>query len=488
MPAHTQPPTDATAFMVKRTSSILLRHLGLAALLSLAVSGAIAQTKGFIGARAALAGEPQMVAQAVASTAELSETGDMATLAMTLSAPVEVSAFVLSEPDRVIIELPAVDFQLDPRTGKSAKPLPRHGGQGAPGHLIDSFRFGAFAAGRSRIVIDLGGPARVVRSDVVKIPDKDGFRLLIQLAKTDRAAFHAAAQAARDHIAATSTDAPSPKSDTAAAPALPRIVIDPGHGGVDSGAMVGGLIEKFVVLDFAKTLAAKLTATGRYTVVMTRGDDTFISLGDRVKMARDRNAALFVSVHADTLSEQDVTGATVYTVSGKASDSEAARVAEHENQSDVVAGVDGKEETNGVSDILFDLTRRETRAYSHVFAHTLANYWKVAARLNKNPERSAGFKVLTAPDVPSVLLELGYLSNEKDAAALNSADWRDKATTQVANAIEAFFEVRSPSAAEAAGESPLLLKPTNSDADTTSTTRVSGAKPLSAKHDSGTSH
>ncbi len=172
------------------------------------------------------------------------------------------------------------------------------------------------------------------------------------------------------------------KSDAALPPAaaLPRIVIDPGHGGVDSGAMVGGLVEKFVVLDFAKALAAKLNATGHYKVVMTRDDDTFISLGDRVKTARDGGAALFVSVHADTLAEADVTGATVYTVSDRASDSQAARVAEKENQSDAAAGVDGKEEANGVSDILFDLTRRETRAYSHVFAHTLANYWRVEGR------------------------------------------------------------------------------------------------------------
>jgi N-acetylmuramoyl-L-alanine amidase len=452
------------------------------------MSGAIAQTKGFIGTRSAAASEPQSVPQAIATTAELTDTGDMATLTMTLSAPVTSSAFVLSEPDRVIIELPAVAFQLDPQTGKALKPR-RHGGPGTPGHLIESFRFGSFAPGRSRVVIDLGGPARVIRTDVLKTPDKDGFQLLIQLAKTDRAAFLAAAQAARDHIATAAYDEPSPKNDPAASTALPRIVIDAGHGGVDSGAMVGGLIEKYVVLDFAKTLAAKLTATGHYTVVMTRGDDTFISLGDRVKIARDRDAALFISVHADTLSEPDVTGATVYTVSGKASDSEAARVAEQENQSDAAAGVDGKEETNGVSDILFDLTRRETRAYSHVFAHTLANYWKVAARLNKNPERSAGFKVLTAPDVPSVLLELGYLSNEKDASALNSAEWRDKATSQVAASIDAFFAIRSPNAVESAvenagetaGEPPLLLKPTTSDADATSATRVSEAKPLRSR-------
>src|SRR5208282_5800935 len=123
-------------------------------------------------------------------------------------------------------------------------------------------------------------------------------------------------------------------------------------------------------------------------------------------------------------------------------DAEAARVAQKENQADAAAGLDKTEDASDVSDILFDLTRRETRAYSHVFARTLTNYWKVAGRLNKNPQRSAGFRVLKAPDVPSVLLELGYLSNAKDDAALTSAEWRNKAAAEVAQAIGAFFADR----------------------------------------------
>lgn len=436
--------------MAKRKTTKLAGLLGLAFGLCSAMSPqAFAQAKGIIGARAAaLAEKAPAMPQAVASSAELTDNGEAAILTFTISAPVEASAFVLGEPDRVIVDLPALAFQLDPQVGRPAKPPARRGGIGAA-RIVDFFRFGSFAPGRSRVVIDLSGPARVVRTDIAKLADRDGYRLTIQLAKTDRAAFRAAVQTSRVDMAAAETAA---KNDPAlpASTALPRIVIDPGHGGIDSGAMVGGLIEKAVVLDFAKALAAKLTATGHYNVVMTRDDDTFISLGDRVKMARDGNAALFVSVHADTLSETDVTGATVYTVSDKASDAQAARVAEKENQSDAAAGVEGKEDASGVSDILFDLTRRETRAYSHVFAHTLANYWKVAARLNKNPERSAGFRVLTAPDVPSVLLELGYLSNEKDASALNSQDWRDKAATQVADAIETFFAARGTQASETA--------------------------------------
>jgi N-acetylmuramoyl-L-alanine amidase len=451
-----------------------------------------AQAKGFLGARAAV-NQGQLAPQATASSAELIDTGDAASLDFTLSAPVEASAFAMTEPNRIIVDLPAVAFKIDVQSNKLANPTWRRSGAAHPVHLIDSFRFGSFAPGKSRIVIDLGSPARVIRTEVTKISDKDGYRLFIQLGKTDSAAFRAAAQTARSSLALAATSEPAISTDASAAAAasaaLPRIVIDPGHGGVDSGAMTGGLIEKAVVLDFAKALAAKLTATGHYTVVMTRSDDTFISLGDRVKMARDSHAALFVSVHADTLSEADVTGATVYTVSDKASDSHAARVAEKENQSDAAAGVEGREDSSGVSDILFDLTRRETRAYSHVFSHTLANYWKVAARLNKNPERSAGFKVLTAPDVPSVLLELGYLSNEKDAAALNSSEWRDKATEQVATAIETFFAARGKSPSEAQNEPPLVLKPSAApDLQATPPTLVSEVKSVEASPAAQTSH
>ncbi len=227
-------------------------------------------------------------------------------------------------------------------------------------------------------------------------------------------------------------------------------MLDPGHGGLDTGAIGGpGIVEKQIVFDFAMELAAKLEAGGRYKIVMTRTSDVFVPLGERVRMARDSNAALFVSIHADDLIDAgaSVSGATVYTASDRASDAEAARVAESENQADAVGGVDRKDDPSDVSDILLDLTRRETRAYSNVFARTLVNYWKVASRLNKNPHRSAGFVVLKAPDVPSVLIELGYLSNPKDASELLSAEWRAKAIGSVIASIDAFFAQRQENAA-----------------------------------------
>ena len=237
--------------------------------------------------------------------------------------------------------------------------------------------------------------------------------------------------------------APSPAGD--ADSSKPVVVIDPGHGGIDVGAQVAGRMpEKEIVFQFARALESALLETGRYAVTLTRTEDVFVPLGERVRIAQAAKAQLFLSIHADTLNEAGVSGATVYTVSDKASDAHAARLAEKENFADKAAGFDGAEEGGGVSDILFDLTRRETRAYSHVFARTLVNVWKEAAKLNKNPVRSAGFKVLKAPDVPSALLELGYVSSEKDAALLADPEWRARTARAVARSIDQFFAMRSP--------------------------------------------
>lgn len=398
---------------------------------------------------------PQTGEHPVATAAQLDQRRAKATLTFELSAPVDASAFVLADPARAIVDLPQVEFALDPEMGAPHKTFGRRHRRRAAKSLVEAFRFGQLGQGQSRIVIDLNGPARIVRAVCDKGDGGGNPRLVIELARTDRASFLAAAKSARAGLA---TEAQSKKSEKIEAPAGPAagrpvIVIDPGHGGVDSGAIVNGLVEKNLVMDFAKEVAAKLAADGRFAIVMTRKDDSFVPLSERVKIAREGNAALFVSIHADTLSDaSDVAGATVYTVSDRASDAEAARVAENENQADAAAGLDAAEDAGDVSDILFELTRRETRAYSHVFARTLVNYWKVAARLNKNPQRSAGFRVLKAPDVPSVLLELGYLSNEKDDLALNSPEWREKASSRVAEAIEAFFVDRGAVAPGPSGE------------------------------------
>jgi N-acetylmuramoyl-L-alanine amidase len=428
--------------LLKRRAAASLAAFWLAVGLSLAGQAASAQTTGIVGLRqvAGAGDKNQSSGPIYAGAPWLDNSADRAELSFALSAPVHATSFVLAAPDRIVVELPQVVFGSTPDEVSRGNARHRHEPALKLGGLVSSYRFGLFAPGKSRIVIDIAGPARIVRAETVT--GANGIHLIVALAKTDRAAF--LAEARRD-LQAAETDAPAAPISQAAAgsSALPVVVIDPGHGGIDSGAMVRGLVEKNIVFAFARELAGKLRDSGRYKVIMTRDSDVFVALGDRVKIARDAGASLFVSIHADTVSDAaEVSGATVYTCSEHASDAEAARTAEKENQSDAVAGVESKDDDNGVSDILFDLTRQETRTYSRVFARTLVNYWQVAARLNKNPERFAGFRVLKAPDVPSVLIELGYLSNSADGVALGSAKWRDATTGKVEAAIDAFFTAK----------------------------------------------
>lgn len=396
-----------------------------------------ADDSGLVGLRAATVEQAQDAVTAIASAVSLRNGADQATLSFDITHAVAATSFALADPDRIVIDLPDVDFHVDPQAGAQNSVHDRQG-------LVASFRFGHFAPGKSRIVIDLAAPARVLEAETQTAGT--GSRLVIALARTDRAAFDAAAHAAVIAAAAATEAADraaAAKASVDKSPNLPLIVLDPGHGGVDSGAIVNGRVEKDIVFEFAKALEGKLKASGHYKVVMTRDSDVFLSLAERVRIAEDSGAALFVSIHADTIADAaNVSGATVYTGADHATDAEAARTAEKENQADAVAGVAASGAASGVSDILADLTRQETRAYSHVFARTLVNYWRVAGRLNKNPERAAGFWVLKAPDVPSVLIELGYLSNAKDAASLTSPAWREATSTRVAAAIDAFFAVR----------------------------------------------
>jgi N-acetylmuramoyl-L-alanine amidase len=394
----------------------------------------------------------------VAIEAHRESVGRETRLSFALSACVATDSYLLDSPARAIVDLGEVNFQIDPGVGLAPQAgHGRHARKPDETGLISSFRFGKLAPGKSRIVVDLSGPAEIISASCVSKSDGGGADLTLALAPQPDAGFKNAARAGAEMQAHRPGLDSIPPPVAPAAPAKsqkPVIVLDPGHGGIDAGALGRNhAVEKSIVLDFARALGAKLREGDRFKVVFTREDDTFVPLGERVRMARNLGAALFVSLHADTLAGdgEDVQGATVYTVSDRASDREAARIAEHENKADSAAGEEAKEDASDVNDILFDLTRRETRAYSHVFAHSLAEYWKVAARLNKNPRRSAGFVVLKAPDVPSVLLELGYLSNDADVAELTSPEWRDKASAQVARAIDAFFASRRPADANPTG-------------------------------------
>jgi N-acetylmuramoyl-L-alanine amidase len=226
----------------------------------------------------------------------------------------------------------------------------------------------------------------------------------------------------------------------------PVVVIDPGHGGLDSGtrARDGSEAEKNLVLDFAVMLRDKLDKTGKYRVVLTRSDDTFVPLADRVRLARSRNAQLFISIHCDALArgDGDAQGATVYTLSDHATDAEAAKLADAENRADVISGVDLSVEPDDIAGILIDLAQRETRAFSQQLAKHVVTELKTAARMHKHPLKSAGFRVLRAPDVPSVLIELGYVSSRKDLKELMSENWRTRAGDAIVKAVDGYFTTR----------------------------------------------
>jgi len=439
----------------KRFCSLLA---GLVAALTLAVF-ADAQAAGLVGARAAA--RTYSSGPAVTAVQSENQPGG-AKIVFSMNSPVEASAYVLADPNRVIVDLPETAFLIDPSSGRQAAQRGRRDKLG----LVSSFRFGHFAVGRSRIVVDLAGPARIVKAASEMTESGGAARLVVELVSTDPDSFRAAASVALLQTSRLPERAPeAARLVETSAVGKPVVVVDAGHGGGDVGAAAGkDAAEKVIVLDFARQLAAKLEKGGQVRALLTRSDDVFVPLGQRVKIARDAKASLFISLHADSLNEASVHGATVYTVSERASDAEAARVAAKENEADRAGGLPESEEVVDVSDILFDLTRRETRAMSNVFAQTLASSWKSAGDLNKNPVRSAGFVVLKAPDVPSVLLELGYLSNERDVAKLSSPEWREEAAAKVASAIERYLAARPISAADVTGS---LGRRTGVDAPTT---------------------
>jgi N-acetylmuramoyl-L-alanine amidase len=367
----------------------------------------------------------------VATDARLGGDGRQTRFILDLSRPVDVRAFTLADPYRVVIDLPQVNFQLPAKAGDS--------GRG----LVKAFRYGLVMVGGSRLVLDVTGPVRVEKAFVLEAVEGAPARLVVDLAAVDRATFLRAA-AVDNRLPREAAKKPE-LPPLAAADPRPIVVIDPGHGGIDTGTRAGaGVMEKTLVLDFAVMLRDKLEKTGKYRIVMTRTDDTFVPLNDRVKLARTRQAALFISIHCDALArgDGDAEGATVYTVSEKASDAEAARLAEAENRADIIAGVDLSAEPDDIADILIDLAQRETKTFAVQFARQLVGELKTAARMHKNPLKSAGFRVLKAPDVPSVLVELGYVSSRQDLKQLTSDSWRAKASDAIVQAVHGFFSTR----------------------------------------------
>ncbi|HEY2137618.1 MAG TPA: N-acetylmuramoyl-L-alanine amidase [Xanthobacteraceae bacterium] len=367
----------------------------------------------------------------VASDARLGGDDTQTRLIVDLSQKIEIRAFTLANPYRVVLDMPQVTFRFPPKAGEV--------GRG----LIKAFRFGLVMQGGSRMVIDLARPAQVDMAFVLGAANDQPARLVLHLTATDREAFMRSV--ALESRAPEGSKPQTPPETKVNGDSRPLVVIDPGHGGIDNGTRAAsGEMEKTIVLEFSSLLRDKIEKTGKYRVLMTRTDDTFVALGDRVQFARARQAALFISIHADALRrrEGDAQGATVYTLSERASDARAARLAEAENQADVIAGLDLSAEEKDVAGILIDLARRETKTFSVQFAHTVVETLKNATRLHQHPLKSARFVVLKAPDVPSVLVELGYVSNRADLKSLISTEWRDRTAESIVRAIEAFFSTR----------------------------------------------
>lgn len=349
---------------------------------------------------------------------------------------VPFGVFALADPYRVVIDLPETEFHFEAGDGRS--------GRG----LVNAYRYGLIGPGKSRIVLDTSGPVKVDKAFVVEAVDDQPVRLVVDLLSTTREDF-LAELAMRPPKRSAAQSSPPMSGHEAVRPGAAGegrdivIVVDPGHGGIDAGARSrSGTLEKNVVLDFSRRLADVLGKSGRFSVHLTRDDDEFIPLGERVNIARSHKASLLISVHADSVSAGSVSGATVYTLSERASDGVAAALAEQENRSDAIGGVDLTGETDAVADILIDLVQRETKNYAVFFARTLVDELKRHTGVVKNPHRSAGFKVLKAHDVPSVLLELGYLTNSSDEKHLIDAEWQETVAETVANAVAQYFGER----------------------------------------------
>jgi N-acetylmuramoyl-L-alanine amidase len=311
--------------------------------------------------------------------------------------------------------------------------------------LVTAYRYGLFAPGKARIVIDIAGPFLIDKAFVLEARDDQPARLVIDLVPSDEKTFQSKLKETKP---LADKDAPVilPPPPSRPPDAKPVVVLDPGHGGIDPGTKsASGITEKEVVLTFSRALKAKLEASGRYEVYLTRDDDTFLALRERVAFAQKKGAGLFLSIHADYFPQEidKTTGATVYTLSEQASDEEARALAAKENFSDALAGVELPSDSDEVlANILIDLAQRETKNRSGVFARSIVGELAARGTLHTRKIRSAGFRVLKAPDVPSVLLELGFLSNPDDEKLLTSEAWRERTAEAVAKSIDIYFAKR----------------------------------------------
>lgn len=340
------------------------------------------------------------------------------TLDLSLSQGVPYRAYTLDAvddvPRRLVLDFREVDWQ-----GVSPDSLGQVEG-------ISGLRFGAVRPGWSRMVLDLARPLVIAQAGMTVDPSTGGAQLRVVLRDASAQDFAARAGAPRD----PGFDLPPP--EVIARPGQRRVgedplivVLDPGHGGIDPGAERDGLSEKELMLTFARELQDVLLRDGNFEVVLTRTDDSFVSLDRRVDLAHAAGGQLFISLHADALSEGQAHGATLYLLSDSASDEASAALAERHDRDDLLAGIDLTGQDDQIAGVLMDLARQETQPRAERLAQALVSgIGGTDLPLNSRPIRRAAFSVLKAPDIPSVLLEVGFLSSKRDLKNLRDPEWR----------------------------------------------------------------
>ena len=349
----------------------------------------------------------------------------------------DYKVFTLNSPNRLVIDVQGVDVSSDISKNEDENVF------------VENVRVGSAGVDGVRIVFDLKKTVLIKKVFILPPQSNFNWRFAIDLEATSEREFMSklgnSYAHSSDDYSATGVDVVKPQN----VPVKPGtktskrkiIVVDAGHGGVDPGAIgYNGTYEKNITLSMAKELKELLDKNKKYKVYLTRNRDVFIPLRERVRIARGHDADLFISIHADSARNRKAVGLSVYTLSETASDKEAAALAEKENKADIVAGLNFAEHSKEVSDILLNLAQRETNNSSSEFATLLSNQMSKIVKTVSNTHRFAGFAVLKAPDVPSVLLELGYLSNPKEERQLKQKSYRRNLAEATVKAVNKYFQ------------------------------------------------
>ncbi len=372
------------------------------------------------------------------SAARIVTDSERTTFGLSLTSSMPIHVFTLANPYRIVLDLPEVTFDL-----------PQEAGQTGAG-LISGYRFGLFGNGSSRVVIDTSGPVRLTRVAAVALAG-GGVEQQLEIEATTAEAFGATVGAPAKASPVALKPSFALREGSIAAAGKFVVMIDPGHGGVDAGAVGPQLLEKDVVLAVSRYLKDVLDSKGRYDVRMTRTGDTFVGLDQRAAMSEAAQAKLFISIHADSVDgsvlARSARGATVYTLSDKASNDAARALAEKENNADAMGGLTARhgDDHEQVNSILADLIKRETQSFSVKFQQVLLDRLRPANLLARDPARAAAFRVLRQVQTPTVLIELGFISNQTDADQMRLAEWQKSVAATIAGAIDSYATQRSAS-------------------------------------------